>query len=148
MTNSKCTLIIDSGADTSLFKIGKISALQKINPAKKFSLTGVTEGSMETLAETTTNLRFHNGLIVNHTFQIVPNEFPIPTDGILGRDFLIKYRCNLNYDTWILNLNFQNQSVDIPIEDSLNNAFVIPARCEVIRRIPLVNFKEDTVVLS
>lgn len=48
MTNSKCTLIIDSGADTSLFKIGKTSALQKINPARKFRLTGVTEGSMET----------------------------------------------------------------------------------------------------
>lgn len=148
MTNSKCTLIIDSGADISLFKIGKISPYQKINPAKKFNLTGVTDGSIETLAETTTNIRFHNGLTVEHTFQIVPNDFPIPTDGILGRDFLIKYRCNINYETWILNINVHNQLIDIPIEDNLNNAIVIPARCEVIRRIPLVNFTEDTVVLS
>lgn len=148
MTNSKCTLIIDSGADISLFKIGKILPHQHINPIRKFNLTGVTEGSIETLAETTTNLRFFNNLTINHSFQIVPDEFPIPTDGILGRDFLIKYKCNINYETWILNINVQNQFIDIPIEDNLNNAIVIPARCEVIKRIPLVNFSEDTVVFS
>lgn len=148
MTKSKCTLIIDSGADISLFKLGKISPYQKINPIRKFNLTGVTEGTTETLGETSTNLRFYNNLTINHSFQIVSDNFPIPTDGILGRDFLVNFKCNINYETWILNINVQNQYIEIPIEDNLNNAIVIPARCEAIRRIPLVNYEEDTVVLS
>ena len=39
------------------------------------------------ITETKTNLQFDDILNVSHSFQIVNDHLPIPTDGILGRDF-------------------------------------------------------------
>lgn len=148
MTNSKCTLIIDSGADVSLFKSGKISVNQPIDRNIKYKLSGITNGISETIAETTTNLRFNDCLQISHNFQIVGNDFPIPTDGILGRDFLIKHRCTIDYEYWLLNFNYQNHVVSIPIEDSFQNTIILPPRCEVVRRIPNFKVTSDSIVFS
>lgn len=148
MTNSKCTLIIDSGADVSLFKCGKISQLQPANTNIKYKISGITEGFTETIAETTTKVRFNDCVYISHAFQIVNNDFPIPTDGILGRDFLIKHRCNIDYEYWLLNFNYDNHTISIPIEDTLNKRIILPPRCEVVRRIPNLHIKEDMIVFS
>lgn len=66
----------------------------------------------------------------------------------MGRDFLVKFKCNIDYESWLLNINIENHIATIPIEDNTNNAFTIPARCEVIRNIPNFSIVEDSVVLS
>lgn len=131
MTNSKCTLIINSGTDISLFKCGKILLNQPINRNIRYKLSGISRGISETIAETTTNLRLNDCLEISHNFQIVNDDFPIPTDGILGRDFLTKYKCSVDYEYWLLNFNFQNQVISIPIEDSFQNNIILPPRCEL-----------------
>lgn len=148
MTNSKCTFILDSGADVSLFKVTKVPAMQIVDFNKKLRITGVTEGVTETIAEAQTSVTFDNNLKLVHSFQLVSENFPIPTDGILGRDFLVKFRCTIDYDNWLLNFNFQNHSICIPIEDSINNSIILPPRCEVIRRLPNFSVTEDSIVLS
>lgn len=35
----------------------------------------------------------------------IDNNFPINTDGILGRDFLTAYRCNIDYDIYAVIFN-------------------------------------------
>ena len=148
MANAKCTFIIDTGADVSIFKANKLKHDQPVNTKKQFNLTGVTNGTLKTLAETETKIYFSNGLTVSHNFQIVPSNFPILTDGLLGRDFLIKYKCTINYEHWLLNFNFQDHLVEVPIEDNIDNTLVIPARCEIIRRIAKINVSEDSIVVS
>lgn len=92
MSEGKVTLIIDSGADISLFKINKIKPDRFVSTANKIKLTGITDKTVETLASTDTEIFFENGLKVKHTFQLVSKNFPIQTDGILGRDFLTTNR--------------------------------------------------------
>lgn len=92
MANEICTLIVDSGADVSIFKLNKVAPKQIVNSANIIKLTGITENSLETLATTDTELTFGNNLTVNHTFHIVASNFPIETDGILGRDFMAKHK--------------------------------------------------------
>lgn len=54
MTKSACTFIIDSGADISIIKWKGVSHTQKCDRTKTFKITGVTDGILETIAETET----------------------------------------------------------------------------------------------
>lgn len=148
MTNSVCTLLVDSGADISIFKSDKILVNHKINNNVKTIITGITEGEIETLAVTETILNFGNGVRVNHSFHVVNANFPILTDGILGRDFLSLFRCNIDYESWLLNFNINNTPVSVPIQDTVNENYIIPRRCEVIRKIKDLNITEDMVLFS
>lgn len=148
MANCKCSFIVDSGADISIFKSGKILPNQRIDANRKFKINGITNSTIQTIAETETALITENDLSIVHNFQIVDDSFPIPTDGILGRDFLVKFKCTIDYESWLLNINTANYIISLPIEDNAENAFTIPARCEVIRNIPNLSLTEDSVVLS
>lgn len=148
MTNSICSFIIDSGADISIMKVDKLLPHQVVDRSKNYRITGITDGVKETLAEAITPLKFNNGLIVNHNFQLVESNFPIPTDGILGRDFLTTFKCTIDYEHWLLNFKFQQSEISIPIEDNYNRKILIPARCEVVRKIPNFNVSEDTLIHS
>ena len=148
MTNCKCSFIVDSGADVSIFKGEKILPNQRINVNKKFRINGITNTVIETIAETETALITDSNHVIVHSFQIVDDNFPIPTDGILGRDFLVKFKCTIDYEYWLLNFNFEGNMISLPIEDNTNNSFTIPARCEVVRRIPNFSITEDSIVLS
>lgn len=86
-------------------------------------MTGITEGEIETLAVTETVLDFGNGLQVNHSFHLVKPEFPILTDGILGRDFLSLFRCNIDYEFLLLNFTIDNVPVSIPIQDTVGYVY-------------------------
>lgn len=148
MTNSINSFIVDSGADISIMKVKNILPNQLINKTKQFNITGVTDGIRKTLAETTTSLHFSNGLVIHHNFQLVDVDFPVPTDGILGRDFLTKFKCTIDYEHWLLNFRFQNHEISVPIEDNYDGGILIPPRCEVIRKVPYLRFTEDTLVHS
>lgn len=84
MANCKCSFIVDSGADISIFKRNKILPNQRIDLNRKFKINGITNSTIETIAETETALITENDLSIVHNFQIVDDSFPIPTDGILG----------------------------------------------------------------
>lgn len=115
---------------------------------KKCSITGINNSPIETLGSTVTKIFLSNNVEVEHTFQLVDSTIPIPTDGILGRDFLTKYRCVINYDTWLLSGVFKSEEIRIPIEDNLNGEFVLPPRCEVLKQIHYDELSEDQVLIS
>lgn len=148
MASTKCTFIIDCGADVSLFKVDKINPMQIIDTANKTRLTGITSGTVHTLATTITDLYFEHGLSIQHTFHLVASNFPIATDGILGRDFLTNNKCIIDYETWLLTFNLGNVQISVPIEDNINNGFILPNRGEVVRKIPNLSISEDMVVHS
>lgn len=147
-SSSECTLLVDSGAELSIFKNNKINQPLFINTNSKCSITGINNYSVQTLGSSETKIYLPDNSEIYHTFQLVDCSCPIPTDGILGRDFLIKFRCSINYDTWLLSGNFGSEEIQIPIEDNLNGEFVIPPRCEVLKRIHTEEFDDDQVLIS
>lgn len=148
MTNARNTFIIDCGTDISIFKISKLNPNYLINLTERIRLTGITDDTIETIASAETDLYFEGGLYIKHKFHLVNDEFPIMTDGILGRDFLSSHRCIIHYESWLLKFNVNNEEITIPIYDNLNNGFILPKRSEVVRRIINIPCTYDMVVHS
>lgn len=83
---------------------------------------------------------FDTNFSVTHVLNVVPNQFNIPVDGILGKDFFKQYRCNLNYDDMTLSFWLNGQFILIPIiTGPTDDVIVLPARSEVIREFQLSN---------
>lgn len=151
MCNQICTLIIDTGADISIFKREKISDDQLCYTDYKCTIQGVTSTQTQTLGATFTKLKFNDQLAVEHSFQIVNNGLALDADGILGLDFLTKYKATIDYDTWTLNINVNDISITLPIfSGPTSNTISIPPRCEVIRKINILhgNTTDDLVISS
>lgn len=84
---------------------------------------------------------------IAQNFHIVDKTFPIPTDEILGRDFLAGWKCNIDYNTWILSIRTSGTTLEIPITNNLKGKYFIPPRCEVIRKLNL-NDIEDSITIA
>lgn len=71
---------------------------------------------------------------------VVPNNIPIPVDGIIGKDFIKAHNCVLDYSTMTFTIRHAGSSTSLPInDDSLKtNYHTIPPRCEVIRHFRLI----------
>lgn len=89
----------------------------------------------------------------NHKFHVFAN-LPLDVDGIIGQDFLMKYKCVINFETETITLNYNNQFFKIPLnltvksKTSINsNLIKIPARCETTIKLSN-NYNGDCVVLS
>lgn len=140
--------MLDSGSDISIIKANKVHCDQIFYPTEKCNIRGVGEGTITSLGNTNTCI-YVEGTIIDQSFQIVTKDFPIPTDGILGRDFMIQNKCKIDYELWMLFISNKNEELSIPIQDNLNGAIFIPQRCEIVRRIPsLKQCQEDSVVCS
>ena len=85
---------------------------------------------------------------VEQKFHIVDSNFPIPTDGIIGRDFLSTHKCKIDYEPWLLSFTVNQNEITIPIEDNFKRMLYLPARHEVARYLPNLNLTEDMVVFS
>lgn len=85
-SGTHCSLMVDCGSDISVIKACKIKPSQIYFPNNKCNITGIGNGSVSTLGDTVTNIIVEDSTLPQ-SFHIVDNSFPIPTDGILGRDF-------------------------------------------------------------
>ncbi|XP_055597534.1 uncharacterized protein LOC129747381 [Uranotaenia lowii] len=146
-SNKICSFLVDTGADISILKFGAINPNWTYNPDNRCSIRGITTeekvsyGTINCLIDT-------ENYALESSFHLVGNDFPIPTDGILGRDFLARYKCEINYDSWMLTVYYNSACIQLPIYDNLNGPFVIPARSEVIRQLSSLNIDSDIVVES
>lgn len=84
-----CIFLIDSGATISTFKSNKILKNLIYSQADTCTIRGVGAGTISTLGTANSNITL-NDIKISHNFKIVPSNFPVPGDGILGLDFLKK----------------------------------------------------------
>ena len=82
---------IDTDADVSLIKHKCIKQEVEINKHKLVSISGITPGECVTLGNISMEL---NGLPCEA--HVVPEEFPIDTDGLLGWDMMMKHGVKVN----------------------------------------------------
>lgn len=141
MNQNKLILLLDTQADISVLKLSSIELQNPINTAAQVLIKGVTHESIQTVGTLRASLSF-NSLITTMDFHIVPEEFNIPVDGILGRDFLHRHNCIINYNNNTLTVNNQ---VSVPILEGPGETIIIPPRSETIRRLH-VNQTEDCII--
>lgn len=141
-------MLIDTGAEISIIKLSRLNPHEIVLVNEKCTLTGINENLIQTIGSTIVQIRLPNNSIIHHKFQVVNDNFPIPTDGLVGRDFLTQYQCIINYDTWTLSCICQSQMVELTIEDSIRGEIVLPPRCEVYRQVLVDNLQGDHVLIS
>lgn len=98
-----------------------------------------------------------NDCVLNHSFHVVSDDFPIPADGIIGLDFIRGFRCKVDFFNWKLTIRRNNfhEKLVIPIYDQpsantcyYQNTFAIPARCEVVRRVTVTTVDNEKFIPS
>lgn len=147
MSDVQLSFIVDCGSDISVVKCGLVRKTQIYYPSQKCDIVGIGHGNVSTMGTTQTNIIL-NDIKIPQMFHIVRNDFPIPTDGILGRDFLVNHKCNIDYDSWLLKLTNNFETFTIPIVNKQVNSNLIPARCEIIKQLENINMQEDSVIFS
>ena len=87
--------------------------------------------------------------IVSQKFQIVEDNFPIITDGIIGRDLLNKLLSKIDFETFIITFVVENEEFTLPMKSRIFKDFYIkvPKRSEVIHPIN-TTYKEDSLILN
>ena len=144
--DSECTLLVDSGADISLFKTNKINPSTLVYTNEQCNISGINNYAVSTLGTAITKITLPNQKELHHKFHLVENHLPIPTDGILARDFLCKYYCTIDYDVWMLTGRSNSEVFELPIHDEFKGNIFLPPRSEVYRRINIENNKNNYLV--
>lgn len=74
------------------------------------------------------------------------NSLQCHTDGIIGRNFLEKYKAKLDYEQNTLDLSNQGTNIILNLNTSAGQILVLPARCESIQYVE-TGLEEECVVL-
>lgn len=137
ISNKVCTFLIDTQADLTLIKISSISPRTLLDVTDLIDITGITEDPITTLGCVRSELG-NDSFQTNFPIHVVPEEFNIPSDGIIGKDFMKRFRCSLSYEDMTFRFYLEGKLVVIPIlEGPEEDTMVLPIRSEVIRQFNL-----------
>lgn len=138
ITDDQCTYLVDSQADITILKEKSVNNFESIDRDEIIEIKGVTDGVIESIGTIEAELMY-NGIALPQKIHIVPDNFNIEVDGIVGIDFLKKYRCNVDYDDMSVTAKFDDDNcIRIPFQSGpIEGTFVLPARSEVVRQIKL-----------
>lgn len=119
-----------------------------IDSSKFCFLKGISRDKFRTQGIASLPLDFGSGINQFHDFHVIDDEVPITPFVILGRDFLVKFRCALDFENWTMRINIFNTLITIPLYNHIDeDVIVIPPRCEIIRKINS-SVNEDSLILS
>ena len=129
--------LVDTQADISIIKCSSIEAEVELDESDLIVIKGVTDGKMMTMGSVQTSIYFKD-MQVEQRLHVVPDEFSIPVDGILGRDFLKQNGCEISYKTMTMTMDHEGISIPIPFyAGPEKDRMIIPPRCEVVRRFDI-----------
>lgn len=117
-----------------------------VNKNEIIELKGITNDIVETFGTVSLALKLTNYTIY-HKFNIVPQDFPIPTNGLIGKDFLQCYSCILDYGTNAFTIRTKFGETKLDMNRSANQIF-LPPRCEVYRIFKIEQIKSFPAVIK
>lgn len=83
---------------------------------------------------------------IQQNVNVVDEDFEIPADGILGKDFLRNFGCTIDYPTMTLTVRWGNYDINWPILGGPDSdSIIIPPKCEVIRQFH-IDIEDDAFV--
>lgn len=119
-----------------------------IDKNNSINIIGVTDGSIQTLGTICTSLII-DGYELELEFNVVPSNFPISVDGIIGKDFIKRYQCKLDYLTMVFTIRLKDFEVNIPITDNTPPEYYrVPSRCEIVQAFHLKSDKTTDQVIE
>lgn len=141
------TFLIDTQADISILKKSSIYFDSIVDVNNKTNIHGVTDGFVQSLGVLNAQIFIANHFI-DQQLHIVPNSFPIQTNGILGKDFLRNNLCIIDYQSMKVIIRSGNKSLYLKLQDDREDDFIeIPARCEIIKEVSFNRkLTEDQVI--
>lgn len=86
---NELSLLIDTGSQVNILKINCLSGELKVNETQKIKLRGIHKEPIQTIGKIKIPIELNNN-IIDTEFNIVGTQFPIPRDGILGHESLLK----------------------------------------------------------
>ena len=93
--NNSKKFLIDTGSEISLFRNNNSFKIDKNDISK---LYGIDDNPISTLGVSYLTLELPNiSKSLKIKFSIVDDQFPIPVDGILGLDFIEKFKIKLDF---------------------------------------------------
>ena len=102
--------IVDTGADVSLIQRNCLRPETLCNPNEKLLIQGISQDNIKTLATTTGTIFLSRFESIDHKFHVINNELNIGCSGIIGHDFLEKFKCSVDYGIDILKFKINNKS--------------------------------------
>lgn len=141
IAQNKINLLIDSQADICVIKRGAIQFDTIVDTSEIIDITGVIKTPIQSLG--TVEIKLLVGPFkIKHKFYVMPDQFNIPADGIIGKDFGKLYKCVLDYGTEEFKIRTQLGETTIPIRmHTKNNEIILPPRSESTRIFNFTNKK-------
>lgn len=123
--------MIDTEADVSIIKISSIPNCIEVNTNDIIYMRGITDEKCTSIGSTNVILNIKH-LEIKHQFHVVRDEFRIPTHGIIGKDFLRRHKCLIDYSNMTLTVRPKNApSAEIHIQSEIMRGIsAIPPRCQ------------------
>lgn len=123
LKKNRCKLLIDSGADISILKIGVVKQGIIVDVNNWYNLNGITAGNCRTMGTISSKICFEGGNAIDQIFSLVPDEVPLLQDGILGRDFLIKNKVMINFHSGNLVMEFNGGHLSMSLSGAKGNIY-------------------------
>lgn len=128
--NENGTFIIDTGAELNLMKYAMVKSLTSINTKIKYNLFGITKEGIETFGEVHVNIKGYD-----FRFQVVPNDFPLNGDGMVGMPFLVDSVLDLKTKT----VKHKLGEFSFSIPPKKGKILFLKARTKQIISLPVLN---------
>lgn len=142
-------LLVDTEAHISIIKKSSLNSLCQIDSNEIISMKGICDGRQLSLGSSLIPLIFEH-LQIEHKIHVVDDKFPIPAHGIIGKDFIKRNKCLIDYDKMTLTLRPSNVlPATIPIRaEVLRGLSVLPARSETFKMFRVSSTKYPCIIES
>lgn len=134
-------MLIDSGASCSIVYSETLHKNEYVDEYAS-KIKGIC-GSIKTIGKSSLNV-YIGGSVFQHEF-LVTSKFNDEVDGLIGSDFLTKYKANIDYQKFLVSFLKENKRICVQLESSHECFHTVPARCEIIKKFP-VRMKCDSVI--
>lgn len=141
------SFLIDTGASLSVVRYEDIIRWNIPYHIERVRINGIG-GDIFSEGYTYLDLQY-NDQYFRHKFYIIKN-LPCRTDGIIGQDFLSKFKCILNFELNTMTLINHDKAVTLLLQMGrlgFNNFITLPPRCESLHYID-TSYLHDCVVSS
>lgn len=134
----KLIFLVDSEAHISIIKKAALNKNFEINTNDIIYMKGITSERQKSIGSAVVRIKIKN-IVIEHKFYVVDDSFPMPSHGIVGKEFLKRHRCNIDYDKMSLSIRPRDDIlIKAPIHsDILDNRAAVPPNSEVFRLFKL-----------
>lgn len=127
-------LLVDTEAEICVIKISALKKNTYYDKNDVIRIKGITDQRINSLGSLQLQLVLDN-FKIQQKFYIVSDDFPIPCAGILGKNFLKRFHCLIDFDEMSLSIRPNGlTAATIKIKNEvLPGISILPPRCETFK---------------